>query len=136
MGGRGPGDGMAIGDDEVVYKGDVMWGQSIIGDETTTLDERGEGARAAVAPPSPKCPTRVQRERHNLTHLPYESWCPFCVAARKPNTPHRRSHESERELPLLVADYGFMRDQVDLSDSITILVVKVYPYKLFFLLCG
>ena len=30
----------------------------------------------------PEKPTKEQWERHQITHTPYASWCPHCVAAR------------------------------------------------------
>ena len=35
--------------------------------------------------PEPKAPSPEAVARHNLTHLPYASWCPHCVAARRAN---------------------------------------------------
>ena len=40
--------------------------------------------------------------RHNLTHLPYQSWCPQCVAARKNNVAHQEGESASRALPLVV----------------------------------
>ncbi len=36
-------------------------------------------AQKARAPPTPKEPTWQERELHELTHLPFRSWCPLCV---------------------------------------------------------
>ena len=33
--------------------------------------------------PSPSEPSEQERELHNLTHLPYRSWCPVCVCSVK-----------------------------------------------------
>ena len=44
---------------------------------------------------------------------------------------HLKAHESERAIPLLVGDYGFIKDGVD-EENATILVMKLYPYKLIF----
>ena len=79
--------------------------------------------------PSPKAPTAAQVAAHNITHLPYRSWCPDCVAARRPNSQHRSSSsESQRVDPLLVADYCFVRDNDD-AEVITILVARLYPSR-------
>ena len=79
--------------------------------------------------PSPKAPTAAQAAAHNITHLPYRSWCPHCVAARRPNSQHRSSSsESQRVDPLLVADYCFVRDNDD-AEVITILVARLYPSR-------
>ena len=64
-----------------------------------------------------------------ITHSPYRSWCPHCVAARRPNSQHRSSSsESQRVDPLLVADYCFVRDNDD-AEVITILVARLYPSR-------
>ena len=40
-------------------------------------------------------------------------------------------HEAARALPLVVADYAFLRNEAD-QDLATVLVVKVLPFKIFF----
>ena len=77
----------------------------------------------------PKVPTAAEIIAHNITHLPYRSWCPHCVAARRPNSHHARSKAEDRKAsPLLVADYCFMKDNND-DDIVTVLVVRLYPAK-------
>ena len=34
--------------------------------------------------PAPKSPSAKEIAFHNLTHLPYRSWCRYCAAARRP----------------------------------------------------
>ena len=85
--------------------------------------------QAAQPLPQPKVPTAAQIAAHNITHLPYRSWCPHCVAARRPNSQHfRASSKSDRADPLLVADYCFVRDNVD-TDCVTVLVARLYPSR-------
>ena len=45
--------------------------------------------------------------------------------------PHRRSNEGDRVIPLLVADYCFLKGQGD-DDHITVLVMRLYPFRVFF----
>ena len=79
--------------------------------------------------PQPKVPTAAQIAAHNLTHLPYRSWCPHCVAARRPNSHHRSaSSEPQRSSPLLVAVYCFIRDNND-AECVTVLVARLYPSR-------
>ena len=59
--------------------------------------------------PEPKEPTPAERARHMLTHLPYCSWCPYCVAGRRPNTHHRRVSTGQ-SLRALHAEYVLFRD--------------------------
>ena len=80
--------------------------------------------------PEPMVPTAAQIAAHNITHLPYRSWCPHCVAARRPNSHHSRTGQSEdqKSSPLLVADYCFMKDFED-EETVTVLVARLYPAK-------
>ena len=103
----------------------------IVGMDRVTYDETtGHGALSAKPLSSPKGMTAAQRAVHDLTHLPYEPGCEICASTRRPNTPHR-SLKSERLIPLLVGDYCFPKHSGD-GDPLTVLVIKVYPYKLFF----
>ena len=49
-----------------------------------TIDVAREDAEANVplAVPSPKEPGAAERARHELTHMPYRSWCFSCVAGQ------------------------------------------------------
>ena len=92
----------------------------------------GHGLRneqPAGLPKSPKQPSAQDIAMHNLTHFPYRDWCPHCVASRRPNTPHRSRALEERKIPLVVADYCYLRDSKD-QDLATCLVVGVYPYRM------
>ena len=118
-------------DEEIVKTGETSLGEKIIGVENVTLDERGQGAVSARPLTSPQTPTPAQIARHNLTHMPYQSWCPYCVASRRKNSHHRKSHESERQIPLVVGDYAFPRTKDD-EVGPRMLVLRVYPYKVVF----
>ena len=79
--------------------------------------------------PEPRVPSKSEVAIHNLTHLPYRSWCPHCVRARRPNTQHRsKSVDSQRSVPLLVADYCYVKDIHDETIS-TLLVARLYPAR-------
>ena len=41
------------------------------------------------AMPEPILPSKAAVDAHNLTHWPYRSWCPHCVAGRRKKTAHR-----------------------------------------------
>ena len=94
---------------------EAVLGEPIVGVEVVTLDSQGQGALPARALPSPKEPTQAERDRHNLTHLPFCLWCPICIACRRPNNHHRLLQDHSREVPLLAGDYGFIRNAGDES---------------------
>ena len=77
----------------------IVGGQSEDDTPTAQAPERLRG---------PVNPSTEEIDMHNLTHLPYRSWCPHCVATKKPNIKHSTSR-TESTIPLLVADYCYLR---------------------------
>ena len=59
---------------------------------TDDPEERQEAKRATGAP-TPQQSTEQERREHELTHLPYRSWCPTCVQSkgRQDNHPKQTS---------------------------------------------
>ena len=104
----------AIGDDERVD----------LGDGVGEVDAAQQARAVAV----PTLPSAADVALHNLTHLPYRSWCQWCVAGCKNNTPHLTQPTFSRDIPLLVADYCFVWDRHD-QDLLTILVARLYPSR-------
>ena len=99
-------------------------------DVVTTSD--GECVQRPRAVPEPRTPSPDLVARHNLTHLPYASWCPHCVAARRANNPHFQREETfRRMIPLLVLDYCFVRNTQD-EDLLPLLVGRIYPTRTVF----
>ena len=104
----------------------------LVGEELVTLDEHGPGALKPRTIPGPKEMSAIEREKHFAAgHLPYDARCEICLRCKRPNVPHSKRHESERTIPLLVSDYGFIKDGSD-DENVTTLVMKLYPYKLVF----
>ena len=58
----------------------------------------------------PKEPTESERLEHEATHIPYRSWCEFCVKGRGRNTPHFRhaAQDAENAVPRISMDYFFL----------------------------
>ena len=65
--------------------------------------QQGRKARAVQAP---KQPTPQEILEHNVTHLPYRSWCPTCVQARgrANNRPKQQS-----TLPIIQLDFAYLK---------------------------
>ena len=68
------------------------------------------GVRKPIKMNDPAEPSDEERRQHDLTHLPYRSWCRHCVGGRGKEAPHRRQ-ECHSELPELHLDYAFMEDE-------------------------
>ena len=92
--------------------------------------DEASGVLKPKAIPSPSEPTAREIETHNLSHMPYRSWCPFCVAGRRNNSGHK-AVKHERKIPLVVADYAAVRNRRD-QDLLTVLVVRLFPQRVTF----
>ena len=108
----------------------LLFNDPIVGIDKTLLDENGLGALEPKGLATPPSMTPAERAKHNLTHLPFHPGCPICLATRRPNSQHRRTNEHERVIPLLVADYCFVKSSGD-ENLQTVLVLRLYPYKLY-----
>ena len=71
-----------------------------------------ESARIPADLPAPTQPSEVERELHNLTHLPFASWCEVCLRSRTRDNPHRTMPKEEEAtrlagptLPLVSMDW-------------------------------
>ena len=123
-------------EEEEVDLSKAMLSDPIVGVEVVVNDHRGTGARRATPLPTPKRLSPAQQALHNLTHLPFDEGCVICRATRGLNAQHRISLEHLRTIPLLVADYCFLRWSMGTTLR-TVLVMRLYPYKLYcFMLCS
>ena len=119
-------------DDEYVDRSLAVMGEPIVGVDKVVFDEEtGPGALAARPMTSPKGMSALQRAIHDLTHLSYDPSCEICCSCRRPNTQHRSLPATVRAVPLMVGDYAFPKHS-DETTPLTLLVIRVYPFKLFF----
>ena len=121
-----------VADDAVPLPFDPLRpGQEAIGDLAIVGKHPREGRSAKTGMPrplpSPKMPSQLEIDLHNLTHAKYAVWCPYCVSGKRANNHHRRSRVASK-LPLLSADYAYFGD----GDLVTILVMHVKPYGVMF----
>lgn len=118
-------------------------------EDATILNEQGVNITKAVADedieagggdayfkpkgmPEPCMPCRADVDLHNLTHLPYRSWCKQCVAARRDAEPQKLQNSSAtRCLALIEFDYCFPRSSAD-DKFVTVLIARPYPCKSLF----
>ena len=67
-------------------------------------------ARRPKALPAPAEPTLTERREHELTHLPFRSWCPTCVRAKGKQN---HSRTLKKKQPVIQLDYAFLGDNSD-----------------------
>ena len=94
--------------DEEIRRGAEEWGR-MMEDEEKKPGEEGEdeGDKPRVVT-SPAQPSAKEIEEHMVTHIPFRSWCPHCVAGKSKSNPHRKNVEREAEVPEIHVDYMYM----------------------------
>ena len=55
-------------------------------------------------------PTQEEVNAHNVSHLPYRSWCPHCVRGKARRRSHRKRGRSQRDgIPVISLDYMWLK---------------------------
>ena len=84
-------------------------------------DESDEVGRKVKSAPVPREPTQAEVDEHELTHVPFRSWCVHCQRGkarrrrhlRRKRTGVRRAGEPGMDIPVISIDYMYM--EVDYS---------------------
>ena len=86
--------------------------------EVPPVDLSVDNHDADAAPPvnfkvPPLKPSQKERDRHELTHMPYQPWCSTCVASRGLDDQHRRrpavpDDPRHAQTPKVHFDWGFL----------------------------
>ena len=113
-----------VEEEEDVDLSKAMLNDPIVGVEVVISDHRGPGARRARPLPTPKRMSPAQKEQHDLTHLPFEAWCPICIACRRPDGHYRVQALADRSVQPLAGDYCFVRNNRD-DTNICVPVLKL-----------
>ena len=91
--------------------------------------EEEAGSRIPLKAADPKLPCAEEVETHNLTHLPYRSWCPHCVRGKGKTMDHRKAGR-EKMIPEVHVDYCFMGSKGDATTRcIVVAKESVVPVK-------
>ena len=92
--------------------------------ENENKEEEDEEYRIQNHPPAPYVPTKQEWIEHQITHVPYKSWCPICVKNAAVNNPHKLTHHF-RGVAMFCMDYMYMTKKPDEEQIMhPILVVK------------
>ena len=71
----------------------------------------------------PTAPTFKERLEHELTHLPFRSWCPFCVMGKARSNPHKTVEEDLGTVATFCMDYFFLKDE-NSEDTCTCIAMR------------
>jgi hypothetical protein len=69
-------------------------------------EEDNQQAIKARATSMPKQPTAPEIMEHNLTHMPYRSWCPICIQRRGRSDAHPHRSSSR---PIIQIHFAFLK---------------------------
>ena len=98
-------------------------GVRVYGEEQEDTPPEGEEAQAPLAAREPDQPTEEERRHHELTHMPFRSWCSHCVRGRQDSLPHRPSPTTALAVPEVAMDYCFL-GRAGSPSSATVLIMK------------
>ena len=62
--------------------------------------------------PVPHEPSEFEKQKHNLTHIPFQPWCTSCVKGKAQAEPHKQTERiiEDSELPVIQCDYLILKD--------------------------
>ena len=75
-------------------------------------DERVPVESGTEMTPVPREPSEFEKQKHNLTHIPFQPWCTSCVKGKAQAEPHKRTERiiEDSELPVIQCDYLMLKD--------------------------
>ena len=71
----------------------------------------------------PRQPSLQEKEEHEMTHLPFRSWCRSCIMVRGREENCRNTMEEERQVPEVHLDHRFMGDEKE-GETLAFLVAR------------
>ena len=51
-----------------------------------------------------------------LTHVPFRSWCKFCVLGKSVANPHRKIDKTTETVPTISIDYAYLNDKQEVEE--------------------
>ena len=104
------------------------WLGEVEGDEGTIEadeEEPDKGMRMTAQMNDPKDPSEQERREHEMSHLPFRSWCRHCVRGRGKEAAHKKQSDHEGSLPEVHFDFAFMGDEADPGNTVAMHVARV-----------
>ena len=96
-----------------------------IDDDTVLVESRAEMT------PVPHEPSEFEKQKHNLTHIPFQPWCTSCVKGKAQSEPHKRTERiiEDSELPVIQCDYLMLKDVAGTSGlKVLSMYVRTFGY--------
>ena len=84
---------------------------------------------------APYSPSRQERMEHEVTHLPFRSWCEHCVRGKSNSRGHYKHSDEPSSVPVIGFDYAFLskeNTEDDGKDEVKTLAAKYMKSKCIF----
>ena len=98
--------------------------------EMEGADESAVGDKKVKKMQDPLLPSEKEVQEHQVTHLPFRSWCPHCVKGRAKEMHHRRQPHTERGVDEFHLDYCFPGDEFGFKLTVLVGVERHTGMKL------
>jgi hypothetical protein len=82
---------------------------SIESDADSEGEESQDEGRKAIVRRVENRPGQEEVDEHNVSHVPFRSWCKHCVKGKAVNRGHSRS-VAVSEVPVISIDYAFVNE--------------------------
>ena len=90
-------------------------------------------ARRPRLPADPGRPTQREVDEHEVCHIPFRSWCPYCIKGKAVSSPHKGSAYREEGLkitgvPTISLDYCWADgedDEAERKESSPVLIIYI-----------
>ena len=89
------------------------------------VQESEAGKRETIRLQTPYKPSQEEVDDHDLTHLPYRSWCRHCIRGRGTETSHFAQEAEDRTVPEVHMDFCFPGFEESKDDYLTVLVARM-----------
>ena len=94
--------------------------------------QNGEVRRPRL-PADPGRPTQREVDEHEVCHIPFRSWCPYCIKGKAVSCPHKGSAYREEGLeitgvPTISLDYCWadgVDDETERKESSPVLIIYI-----------
>jgi hypothetical protein len=108
-----------------------------VGEQLEAAAEEAElGSRPVTKMKDPKLPGEAEIREHQLTHLPFRSWCRHCVRGRGIEEAHHKSKGEGGDLPEFSMDFAFPNEETREKgaerekEGLVVLVVRMRETKM------
>ena len=64
---------------------------------------------------APYSPSRQERMEHEVSHLPFRSWCAHCVRGKSKSRGHYAHSDEDSSIPVIGFDYAFLSKEMPMK---------------------